>query len=482
MDMMQKIPVAVARGNGIGPEIMDATLAILKQAKAPLAIHPVEIGEEVYLRGINTGIEPKTWDLIRSCQAFLKAPITTPQGGGFKSLNVTCRTTLGLYANVRPCVAYTPFVASKHPGMDVVIIRENEEDLYCGIEYRHTLETQQSIKLISKPGSEKIIRFAFEYALAHKRKKVTCFTKDNILKITDGHFHNLFDQIATEYPSIESEHWIIDIGAAKLADTPEAFDVIVTPNLYGDIISDIAAQISGSVGLVGTANIGEFGAMFEAIHGSAPRRANQNVANPSAMIKASVLMLEYLDLPEFAVMIENAWLKTIEDGIHTYDIYDSAKSTQKVGTKEFGEAVCERLGKNPEHLPAAKQHAKVHAPLIKANQDTTTKRELIGADLYIYAPVTAEMFLKQILAIDLKKFEIKMISNRGTTIYPEGQPETYCIDEWRVRIRQKENEHAFTLAHTIQILELLKEAQIDVVELHHLYNFDGSPGYSSANY
>jgi isocitrate dehydrogenase len=292
---MRSRAITVAHGDGIGPEIMEATLRILEAAGARLDIETIEIGERVYNRGTKTGIEPSAWDSLRSTKVFLKAPITTPQGGGFKSLNVTTRKTLGLYANVRPCVSYAPFVATKHPVMDVVIVRENEEDLYAGIEHRQTTQVMQCLKLISRPGSEKIVRYAFEYARRNNRKKVTCFTKDNIMKLTDGLFHKVFDEIGAGYPDIEKEHWIVDIGAAKLADSPEAFDVIVMPNLYGDILSDVAAQIAGSVGLAGSANIGDHCAMFEAIHGSAPRRAGQNLANPSGLLLGAVMMLVHID-------------------------------------------------------------------------------------------------------------------------------------------------------------------------------------------
>src|SRR5213593_2530652 len=307
--MTKKVPITVAHGDGIGPEIMDATLTILKEAGAALDIEPIEIGEKVYLRGNSAGIDPSAWESLRRTKVFLKAPITTPQGGGFKSLNVTARKRLGLYANVRPCVSYHPFVETKHPGMDVVIVRENEEDLYAGIEHRQTDQVVQCLKLISRPGSEKIVRYAFEYARRHSRKKVTCFTKDNIMKFTDGLFHKVFNEIAAEYPDIENEHWIVDIGAAKMADTPNAFDVIVMPNLYGDILSDVAAQIAGSVGLAGSANIGDKCAMFEAIHGSAPRRAGQNIANPSGLLLAAVMMLVHIDQPDVAGRVHNAWLK-----------------------------------------------------------------------------------------------------------------------------------------------------------------------------
>src|SRR2546421_5017939 len=336
---MPTIPITVAYGDGIGPEIMEATLHILKEAGAKLQIQKIDIGEKVYLAGNSSGIDPSAWESLRDTKVFLKAPITTPQGGGYKSLNVTVRKTLGQYANVRPCVSYDPFIETKHPNMDVVIVRENEEDLYAGIEYQLTGEVMSCIKLISRPGSERIVRYAFEYARLHNRKKVTCFMKDNIMKMTDGLFHKVFDEIAAEYPDIQNEAWIVDIGAAKLADTPEAFDVIVMPNLYGDILSDVAAQIAGSVGLAGSANIGDKCAMFEAIHGSAPRRAGQNLANPSGLLLGAVLMLVHINQPEAAARVHNAWLRTIEDGIHTYDIFAEGVSTAKVGTKELAAAV-----------------------------------------------------------------------------------------------------------------------------------------------
>src|SRR5213595_2877382 len=381
--MATNTPITVAYGDGIGPEIMAATLDIIKAAGARIDIEEVEVGERVYLRGINAGIEPSAWESLRRTKVFLKAPITTPQGGGFKSLNVTVRKTLGLYANVRPCVSYHPFIETKHPGMDVVIVRENEEDLYAGIEHRQTDQVVQCLKLISRPGSEKIVRYAFEYARLHNRRKVTCFTKDNIMKFTDGLFHKVFTEIAAEYPDIENEHWIVDIGAAKMADTPNAFDVIVMPNLYGDILSDVAAQIAGSVGLAGSANIGEHGAMFEAIHGSAPRRAGQNLANPSGLLLGSVMMLVHINQQDVAERVHNAWLRTIEDGVHTYDIYDDRVSKQKVGTKEFARAVAERLGKKPHTLkPVSYNQDDIEEiyseTIVKERSDT--KKDLVGVD------------------------------------------------------------------------------------------------------
>ena len=215
--MSNLIPITVAYGDGIGPEIMDATLKILQAAGAAIDIETIEIGEKVYLQGVPEGIEPSAWESLRRTKVFLKAPITTPQGGGYKSLNVTVRKTLGLYANVRPFISYFPFIDTKFEKMDIVIIRENEEDLYGGIEYRQSPQVYQCLKIISRPGSEKIIRYAFEFARNNNRKKVTCLIKDNIMKLTDGIFHKVFDEIANEYPDIKNETMIVDVGAAKMA-------------------------------------------------------------------------------------------------------------------------------------------------------------------------------------------------------------------------------------------------------------------------
>ncbi|MDE3061415.1 MAG: NADP-dependent isocitrate dehydrogenase, partial [Pseudomonadota bacterium] len=286
--------ITVAYGDGIGPEIMEATLHILKEAGADIAVETIEVGERVYNMGASSGILPSAWETLKRNKVLLKAPITTPQGKGYKSLNVTMRKTLGLYANIRPTQSYHPFVKTPHPKMDLVIVRENEEDLYAGIEYRQSEDCFQSLKIITRSGSERIIRYAFDYAMQNNRKKVTCMSKDNIMKMADGLFHRLFDEIGQEYPSLTKEHYIIDIGAARIAAKPEIFDVIVTENLYGDIISDIAAEVSGSVGLAGSSNIGEDFAMFEAIHGSAPDIAGKNMANPSGILQSAVMMLVHI--------------------------------------------------------------------------------------------------------------------------------------------------------------------------------------------
>jgi isocitrate dehydrogenase len=476
--MANKTPITVAHGDGIGPEIMNATLQILEAAGAALDIETIEIGEKVYLRGNTAGIDPSSWESLLRTQVFLKAPITTPQGGGFKSLNVTTRKTLGQYANVRPCVSYHPFVDTRHPNMDLVIVRENEEDLYAGIEYQLTPEVTSCIKLISRPGSEKIVRYAFEYARRHNRKKVTVFMKDNIMKMTDGLFHKVFDEIAKEYPDIQNEAWIVDIGAAKMADGPENFDVIVMPNLYGDILSDVAAQIAGSVGLAGSANIGDKCAMFEAIHGSAPRRAGQNLANPSGLLLGAVLMLVHIDQPEVAERVHNAWLRTIEDGVHTYDIFTEGVSTQKVGTKEFAAAVIARVGQKPNRLKAVSYARRPAAKAARAATDLSTAVELKGIDVFVFWPSRDPNTLAAVagkLAGD--GLSLQMIDNRGVKVWPAGRAETFCTDSFRCRFMA---EGGTDMAKCIALLSRFAQAGIEIAVVQALRTFDGQPGFTLA--
>jgi isocitrate dehydrogenase len=479
--MSERIPITIARGDGIGPEIMDATLRIIDAAKAPLEYEEIGIGEKVYLAGNTSGIEESSWESLRRTKVFLKAPITTPQGGGYKSLNVTVRKVLGLYANVRPCVSYHPFVETKHPNMDVVIVRENEEDLYAGIEHRQTNQVVQCLKLISRPGSEKIVRYAFEYARRNNRKKVTCFTKDNIMKLTDGLFHKVFDEIAASYADIENEHWIVDIGAAKLADTPNAFDVLVMPNLYGDVLSDVAAQIAGSVGLAGSANIGEKVAMFEAIHGSAPRRAGQNLANPSGLFLGAVMMLVHIGLSDIAEVVHNAWLRTIEDGIHTYDVYDEKVSKQKVGTKEFADAVIERLGQQPQILKAVAYKKSMDAATSPPPTQTThvSNKELVGVDVFLdWTKGSANDLGNDLSQVTGEGVKLTMISNRGVKVWPGGHSETFCSDHWRCRFLSEGEGKTVTHAQVISLLNRVANAGYDFIKIENLYNFDGERGFS----
>lgn len=474
-------PITVAYGNGIGPEIMEATLLILKEAGAKLDIETIEIGEEVYKRGISAGIEDSSWESLKRTKVFLKAPITTPQGGGFKSLNVTVRKTLGLYGNVRPCVSYHPFVKTKHARMDVVIIRENEEDVYAGIEYRVSDEVMQCLKLISAPGCHKIMRLAFEYAKQNGRKKVSCFSKDNIMKMTDGLFHKTFDEIAKDYPEIENDHYIVDIGMARLANTPERFDVIVTENLYGDILSDIAAEVAGSVGLVGTSNIGENIAMFEAIHGSGPDIAGQNIANPSGLMLSAVMMLVHIGQGEIGTKIHNAWLKTLEDGLHTKDIYTEGKSAALLGTKEFAQAIISNLGKLPASLTPVKYNNLTQDSSGSYKQaDKEALKKKVGVDIYIsdFAKRTELIASGCDTAAKKLGLSLSLVTNRGVKVWPSGSAETFCTDFYCCRFLAAKG----TEISQEQILALQSEivaAGLQYTKLELLQDFDGKPGYSA---
>lgn len=474
-------PIAVAHGDGIGPEIMAATLRTLDAAGARLAIEPISIGEQVYTSGHSAGITPDSWEVLRRTKVFLKAPITTPQGGGFKSLNVTVRKTLGLYANVRPCVSYAPYVATKHPKMDVVVVRENEEDLYAGIEHRQTDDVVQCLKLISVPGCERIVRYAFEHARQMGRRKVTCMTKDNIMKMTDGLFHRVFDRIAAEYPDLEHEHLIVDIGAARLATRPELFDVVVLPNLYGDILSDIAAELAGSVGMAGSANIGEHAAMFEAIHGTAPSIAGRNEANPSGLLMAGLMMLAHLNQIDAAARVHNAWLRTLEDGLHTGDIFVPGTSARRVGTREFAEAVIDRLGQLPRTLPPVQYTAR--APLATLAARTTSRaparKELVGVDVFVHFREPQPAALGELLrTLGRPTFTLEMITNRGVKVWPNGYPETTCTDHWRCRFIAGPDAATATPADVLRLWSNMVASRVDVIKMEHLYTFDGEPGYS----
>ncbi len=475
-----RVPVTVAYGDGIGPEIMDATLSILEAAGAQIAVEPIEIGERVYLAGNSAGIEPSAWESLRRTKVFLKAPITTPSGSGYKSLNVTVRKTLGLYANVRPCVSYAPFVDTPHPKMDMVIVRENEEDLYAGIEHRQTDEVFQCLKLITRPGCEKIVRYAFEYAKSHGRKKVTCMVKDNIMKMTDGLFYQVFEDIGAEYPEIQKERYIIDIGAARIATKPERFDVIVTPNLYGDIISDIAAEITGSVGLAGSANIGEHVAMFEAIHGSAPDIAGRGIANPSGLLLGAVQMLVHIRQADIAEKVHNAWLRTIEDGIHTPDL-KGERTTKEVGTGGFAQAVIDRLGQKPQHFAAVRYanpvEVKAQKPLY--TRAAPAKKHIVGVDVFLHhTGNTPDELGVALSGLSTDVLKLQMITNRGVKVFPGGFPETFCTDHWRCRFVAIQESAEVTHRDIIEVLTTVTDAGFDVIKTENLCTFDGERGFA----
>lgn len=472
--MNDKTIVSISYGDGIGPEIMQATLKILEAAQANLDFQEIELREKLYLAGNASGIADNAWISLRKTKVLLKGPITTPQGGGYKSINVTLRKTLGLFANVRQCTAYAPYIKTHFPKTDLVIIRENEEDLYAGIEHQQTDQVIQCLKLISVPGCEKIIRYAFEYARQNGRKKVTCMTKDNIMKLTDGLFHKIFNEIAAEYPDINHEHYIIDIGAARLATAPEQFDVIVTSNLYGDILSDIAAEVVGSVGIAGSANIGEEYAMFEAIHGSAPLIAGKDIANPSGLIHAAIQMLNHLGKQQVGHNIYQAWFKTIQDGIHTQDIFNAEHSKKQVGTQEFADAVIARL----DNISRSSLDTPVKAIKVKykAKSKKASQRCWVGIDVFIFEnTLDAEALAQKLKAAAGNLFQLTLITNRGVKVWPNGFDGTFCTDHWRCRF--KFTGQALPQAANILLLSICNQ-NLEWIKLENLYEYDGKAAYS----
>jgi len=477
--------IPVAAGDGIGPEIMDATLSILAAADPALRFHHITVGLKAYESGLPAGIGDDAWTALDEHGLILKGPVLTPTGEGYKSVNVTLRKTLGLYANLRPCVAYHPYVHTRHRSMDVVVIRENEEDTYAGIEHRQSEEVYQCLKLITRPGCERIVRYAFEYARAHGRRKITCMTKSNIMKLTDGLFQRVFEEIAREYEDIESDHMIIDIGAARMATRPTDFDVVVTANLYGDILSDIAAEVAGSIGLAGSANIGEHCAMFEAVHGSAPDIAGRDIANPTGLLLSAVMMLVHMGRSQPAASIHNALLRTLEDGLHTADIYRSSVSRHKLGTRDFAAAVIDRLGTTPQimapvYYPESAPALPVR-PLASITRPRPAEKRLVGVDVFLNWDESGRnpaVLGQRLEAVAGPDFRLSLITNRGVKVYPAGNRHTLCTDHWRCRFPMTDADAG--PGAIAALLVRLAEAGLDAVKTENLYEFNGVRAYSQA--
>jgi isocitrate dehydrogenase (NAD+) len=354
--------VTLVPGDGTGPELTEATRRVLEATGVSFAWDVREAGVDV-MASAGTPLPPDTLESIKRNGVALKGPITTPIGTGFRSVNVALRHELGLYACVRPCKSY-PGVRSRYEDVDLVVIRENTEDLYAGIEFesgtddaravidflneRQPKQISQSsgisIKPLSPEGSERIIRFGFEYAQENGRRRVSCITKANIMKHTDGLFLAVFREVAKEYPGLEAWETLVDALCMGLVQRPEEFDVLVLPNLYGDIISDLTAGLVGGLGMAPGANIGMEAAVFEATHGSAPKYKGLNRVNPTAMILSGKLMLEHLGERDAAARLEAAVAAVIAEGKSvTYDLKPTRDDPSAVGTSEYADAIIARL-------------------------------------------------------------------------------------------------------------------------------------------
>ena len=327
--------VTLIRGDGIGPEVSDAVLSILEASSAPLRFEEVSVGVKAE-KDEGAPLPERALDSIRKNSVALKGPVGTPVGKGFASVNVGLRKALDLYANLRP-VKNLPGVASRFANVDLVVVRENTEDLYSGLEHVVVPGVVESLKIITEFASTRIARFAFDYARRKGRRRVTAIHKANIMKLSDGLFLDCFRRVAEDYPDIAADDRIVDAACMRLVMNPETFDVLLTENLYGDIVSDLAAGLVGGLGLVPGANLGTKAAIFEAVHGTAPDIAGKNQANPIALLTSAILMLRHLNLPDHGERIEKALLDTLAAGIRTPDIGGTA------GTNEFAKAVSDRL-------------------------------------------------------------------------------------------------------------------------------------------
>ncbi len=469
--------VTLIEGDGVGPEIIHAARRIVEATGAPIQWEVCEAGEKVFNAGLETGVPPETIASLKRTKVGLKGPLQTPVGYGEKSANVTLRAFFETYANVRPVRSIpgvkTPF---SDKFIDFVIIRENLEDLYSGIEYLQTPYVAEGLKLITRKGSEKIIRFAFEFARAEGRHKVHCATKANILKLTEGLFKKTFEDISTEYPDIEAHHIIIDNCAHKMVMHPEDFDVIVTTNLQGDIISDLGSGLVGGLGIAPAANIGNEVSIFEAVHGSAPDIAGQNKVNPSAILFSTVLMLRYLKEFDAAHQIEQSLLYTL--GVEKAFPQDLDRAST-LTTTEFTDLVILNLGNETDFWPS-RAYKPLQLPQAKNPHNAVSEKEL-GVDIFIESPLSAEELGKSLEIIALSSpFILKMISNRGVQVYPASgaiQPDT--VDHWRARFLLKNKEIQIKDKDILSFLEVIG-SQHKWGHVQKLYAFNDVMGFTKA--
>ncbi|MDW8362877.1 MAG: NADP-dependent isocitrate dehydrogenase [Myxococcales bacterium] len=426
--------VTLIPGDGIGPECVESARRIVEAAGAAVRWEVRHAGASVFRQGIASGVPQDTIESIARTRVVLKGPLETPVGYGEKSANVTLRKLFETYGNIRP-VRELPGVPTPYSGrgVDLVVVRENVEDLYAGIEHMQTPGVAQCLKLISVKGCEKVVRLAFELARAEGRKRVHCATKSNIMKLTEGTLKRVFERIAPEYPDIEAQHIIVDNCAHQLVKKPEQFDVIVTTNMNGDILSDLTSALVGGLGFAPSANLGNEVAIFEAVHGSAPKYAGKNVINPTAVVLSAVLMLRHLGEFEAAARIEHAILVTLEEGkVRTGDVvgYDRGASTTA-----FTDAIIGNLGRRSERWKV-RDYRPIQLPRLGPQPDFVRagRRRVIGVDVFVESAQTPEQLGRSLeAAVEGAPVRLKMISNRGTKVYPPTGAITDCVDHWRCR-------------------------------------------------
>jgi isocitrate dehydrogenase len=470
-------PVTLIPGDGIGPECVDAARRIVEAAGVPIAWEEREAGAEVFKKGLPSGVPPETLESISKTRVVLKGPLETPVGFGEKSANVTLRKLFETYANVRP-VREMPGVTTPYSGrgIDLVIVRENVEDLYAGIEYLQTPGVAQALKLISEKGSEKIARFAFEYARSEGRTKVACATKANIMKLSEGTLKRVFERVAPDYPEIEPWHVIVDNCAHQLVKRPEQFEVIVTTNMNGDILSDLTSALIGGLGFAPSANIGNEVAIFEAVHGSAPKYAGKNVINPTAVILSSVLMLRYLGYLEEASAIEHAVFVTLESGVLTGDVVGYDKGTP---TTDYANAIIGNLGTRTEAW-AVRDVRPLQLPKVDTAPDYVkpSTRAVVGLDVFVESPLSAGELGASLMELTQDtKLSLKMISSRGTKVFPPTGAMTETGDHFRCRfiIREQPGDLPDEDVHDLLVAISSRHSWMHIEKLQ---EFDGELGFT----
>jgi isocitrate dehydrogenase len=470
--------VTVIPGDGIGPECVNSAIDIINATGVAIDWEERHAGERVFEAGIASGVPADTLESVQRTRVVLKGPLGTPIGYGEKSANVTLRKLFETYGNIRP-VRELPGVTTRYSGtgIDLVVVRENVEDLYAGIEHMQTEDVAQCLKLISAKGSEKIVRLAFEYARSEGRRSVACATKSNIMKLTEGELKRTFERIAPEYPDIESWHVIIDNCAHQLVKKPEQFDVIVTTNMNGDIISDLTSALVGGLGFAPSANLGSDIAIFEAVHGSAPKYAGKNVINPTAVILSSVMMLKYLGEFEAAETVEHAVLATLADGHLTGDVVGYGHG---MSTSDYTKTIIGNLGRRVDN--AGVRASKPLAMPVTSKEPTfrpATSKEIVGADIFLDAnlhPSELGPRLEELAASS--PLRLKMISNRGTKVYPDGNPNIDVINHHRCRFVAREGTIAFR--DVLALAGVIDGAGLQVCHVERLLRIDGADGFTKA--
>ena len=470
--------VTLIPGDGVGPEVIASARQVLEAVGAPLAWEERPAGAAMFEAGIPSGVPAETIESIKRTRLVLKGPLETPVGFGEKSANVTLRKLFETYANVRP-VRELPGVPTPFSGrgIDLVVVRENVEDLYAGIEHMQTPDVAQCLKLITRPGCERIVRFAFELARAEGRARVACVTKSNIMKLTEGMLQRVFDEIAPEYPGIAADHLIVDNAAHQLVKKPEQFEVLVTTNLNGDILSDLASGLVGGLGFAPSANIGSEVAIFEAVHGSAPRYAGKDVINPTAMLLSAVMLLRHVGLFDHGARVERALLRTLEQGHATRDV----AGADGIPTSRFTEEIVANLRRgSADDLPGTRTHEPVKVPASPRLPRPTVpaSRAVVGADVFVEWTGDAETLGRAMEGVaGGTAYTLKMVSNRGTKVYPDTGAMTAWVDHWRCRFVARDGE-----PDDAALLALLARIGADHRWMHveKLQVFDGEPGFTRA--